>query len=114
MKVRKKKWWMRIRFFRVVAVGLGAFALFMLAQFPAKLVSIENQTRERDSAAAAYSQEQARNNELNAEMATINSPDFIERTARREYDYCWYGEVIYEVGNLDEIVAEPEFDVYGE
>ena len=39
---------------------------------------------------------------------------WIERTARRDLGYCWYGETIYEVGNLEEIVTAPEFEVYGE
>ena len=51
---------------------------------------------------------------LATELAEINTADFVERTARREYGYCWYGETIYEVANLDEIVEDPGFEVYGQ
>ena len=49
-----------------------------------------------------------------AELASINTDDFIERTARREYGYCWYGETIYEVANLEQIQEKTEFEVYGQ
>ena len=48
------------------------------------------------------------------ELSEINSADFVERTARRDYGYCWYGETIYEVGNLEAIAPEPEFEIFGE
>ena len=44
----------------------------------------------------------------------MNTSDFVERTARRDYGYCWYGETVYTVGNLDEIGPEEEFAVYGQ
>ena len=47
-------------------------------------------------------------------LTEIDSSDFIERTARRDYGYCWYGEIIYQVGNLDEIEQQLDFDVYGQ
>ena len=53
-------------------------------------------------------------NQLNAELRTVDTADFIERTARREYGYCWYGETIYEVGNLEDILPEQDFEVYGQ
>lgn len=102
----------RIRPFRVLAVALGAAALVMLSKFPAKAVSLERQREQLEAAAGAYYDAQSRNNQLRAELSEINTEDFVERTARREYGYCWYGETVYNVGNLEDIQQEPEFDVY--
>lgn len=109
-----KKNRVRIRPFRILSVVLGVIALVMLSRFPAKAVSLERQQQQLEAAAQAYHDAQSRNNQLTTELSEINTADFVERTARRDYGYCWYGETIYEVGNLDEIAQEPEFDVYGE
>ena len=92
----KKK---RIRPFRVLAMLMGAGTLAMLMCFPAKAVSLERQSA---------------NNRLKGQLAEIGTKEFVERTARRDYGYCWYGEIIYQVGNLDEIEQQLEFDVYGQ
>ena len=109
-----KKNRVRIRPFRILSVVLGVVALVMLSRFPAKAVSLERQQQQLEAAAQAYYDAQRRNNQLTTELSEINTADFVERTARRDYGYCWYGETIYEVGNLHEIAQEPEFDVYGE
>lgn len=109
-----KKNRVRIRPFRILSVVLGVVALVMLSRFPAKAVSLERQQKQLEAAAQAYYDAQSRNNQLTTELSEINTADFVERTARRDYGYCWYGETIYEVGNLDELEQEPEFDVYGE
>lgn len=109
-----KKNRVRIRPFRILSVVLGVIALVILSRFPAKAVSLERQQQQLEAAAQAYYDAQSRNNQLTTELSEINTADFVERTARRDYGYCWYGETIYEVGNLDEIAQEPEFDVYGE
>ena len=109
-----KKNRVRVRPFRILSVVLGVVALVMLSRFPAKAVSLERQQQQLEAAAQAYYDAQSRNNQLTTELSEINTADFVERTARRDYGYCWYGETIYEVGNLDEIAQEPEFDVYGE
>ena len=109
-----KKNRVRIRPFRILSVVLGVIALVILSRFPAKAVSLERQQQQLEAAAQAYYDAQSRNNQLATELSEINTADFVERTARRDYGYCWYGETIYEVGNLDEIAQEPEFDVYGE
>lgn len=108
---RKK---VRIRPFRILSVTLGVIALLMLSRFPAKAVSLERQQEQLEVAAQAYYDAQSKNNQLTTELSEINTKDFVERTARREYGYCWYGETIYEVGNLDEITQAPEFEIYGE
>lgn len=102
----------RKRPFRMLAVFLGALTAFLLVRFPSKAVSLENQRAQREAAADAYYRAQARGNQLKAELDKIDTDDFIERTARREYDYCWYGETIYEVGNLDALPGAEDFDVY--
>ena len=66
------------------------------------------------AAAEAYHDAQSENNQLKSKLSEIDSSDFIERTARRDYGYCWYGEIIYQVGNLDEIEQQLDFDVYGQ
>lgn len=104
----------RIRPFRILSVVLGVIALVMLSRFPAKAVSLERQQQQLEAAAKAYYDAQSRNNQLTTELSEINTTDFVERTARRDYGYCWYGEIIYEVGNLDELQEELEFDIYGE
>ena len=102
----------RIRPFRILAWALGAGMLTMLLRFPAKAVSSERQQEQLKAAAQAYSDAQSQNNQLKVELSESTSADFIERTARRDYGYCWYGEIIYQVGNLDDIQQETEFDVY--
>ena len=64
--------------------------------------------------AQAYGEAQSANNRLKGQLAEIGTKEFVERTARRDYGYCWYGEIIYQVGNLDEIEQQLEFDVYGQ
>lgn len=103
-----------IRPFRILSVCLGLIALVMLARFPEKAVSLERQQEQLAAASAEYYKAQSEHNQLLTELSEINSADFVERTARRDYGYCWYGETIYEVGNLSEIVTEPEFEIYGE
>ncbi len=108
--MQKKK--TRVRPYRILAVALGVVALVMLSRFPAKAVSLERQREQLEVAASEYYQTQSENNQLRAELSEINTSDFVERTARREYGYCWYGETVYTVGNLEDIMPEEEFEVY--
>ena len=110
--MNKKK--VRIRPFRILSVCLGLVALLMLSKFPAKAVSLERQQEQLLLAAQAYYDAQSEQNRLTTELAEINTQDFIERTARREHGYCWYGETIYEVANLEEIQGAAQFEVYGQ
>lgn len=100
----------RIRYFRIAAVILSGLTVLAMSRFPAKAASIERQHQQLDEAAQAYFHAQSRNNQLNAELAQSDSDDFIERTARREYGYCWYGETVYEIGNLEELQAQEAAD----
>ena len=109
---RKK---VRIRPFRILSVCLGLAALLMLSRFPEKAVSLERQQEQLELAAKAYYDAQSENNRLTTELSEISTQDFIERTASRDYGYCWYGETIYEVGNIEEIrAAAQEYAVYGQ
>lgn len=111
MNKRKKE--PRVFFF--LALALGFIALTMLVRFPEKEVSLENQRAQLAQAASAYYDAQARNNQLNTVLSEVNTPDFIERTARRDHGYCWYGEIVYEVANLDAVMAQTQsFEVYAE
>ncbi len=103
-----------IRPFRLLAIALSVGMVVLLARFPQKAVSLERQQKQLSEAAEAYYDAQSRNNQLTAELASVNTDEFIEKTARRLYDYCWYGETIYEVANLEQIGEEPEFEVYGQ
>lgn len=105
---------MRIRPFRIALICLSAAAVVMLARYPAKAVSLERQQTQLELAATEYYEAQSKYNQLNTELSEVNTADYIERTARRDHGYCWYGETIYVVGNLDEIRQEPEFEVYTE
>ena len=102
----------RLRPFRILSVFLGIAAVAALASFPEKAVGIERQKDQLMQAATAYYDAQSRHNELSAELAESNSEGFIERTARREYGYCWYGETIYEVANLEELQEDHGFEIY--
>lgn len=110
---KKNRRRLRVKPYRLLAIALGITLVVMLSRFPQKGVSLERQREQLAKVAKAYLDAQSVNNQLTAELARVDSADFIERTARREYDYCWYGETIYQVGNLDEILAGQELDVYG-
>ena len=105
---------LRIRPFRLLSIGLGLLTLFLLAQFPKNMVSIEDQQKKLTEAAEAYFEAQSVNNQLSDELKTVGTHEFVERVARREQDYCWYGEVIYEVTNLDELMTPEEYAIYGQ
>lgn len=104
----------RLRPFRLLALGLGILTVFLLIRFPSRTVALEEKQKLRDEAAELYYEAQSRNNQLHDELEVIGTQDFIERTARRDHGYCWYGEVIFEVDNLDELLSAQEFAVYGQ
>lgn len=102
----------RIRPFRIMAVFLGMIALVMICRFPERAVVVERRQQQLAAAASAYYDAQSKYNQLNTALSEVNTKDFIERTARREHGFCWYGETVYRVGNLDEFREQMEFDVY--
>lgn len=103
-----------IRPFRIMAVFLSVVALVMICKFPERAVVVERRQEQLAAAASAYYDAQSRYNQLNTALSETNTRDFIERTARREHGFCWYGETVYEVGNLDELRDQLRSDVYEE
>lgn len=99
---------------RIAAAILGVIALIMIARFPAKEASLDRQRDYLNSLAPVYHTAQSLNNQLRNSLSEANTADYVERIARREYGYSWYGETVYVVGNLDEIQPETEFEVYGQ
>ena len=103
----------KIGIFHVLAAVLLVVLLVLLVQLPKNMASSEELSDNLNAAASAYYDAQAENNKLRNRVAQIDTDEFVEQTARREYGYCWYGEIIYEVENLDELQDDMEFEVYG-
>lgn len=108
----RKRVKMRIRPFRVMAVLLGVCVFCVMTQVSTKAASLDRQKQQQQNLQQLYLQTQSENNQLKQELTQVNTADFIERTARREYGYCWYGETIYKVVNIDELEEEAPFDTY--
>ena len=98
--------------FRIVLAVLFALVCVLLVKLPGQTVDAEAEQEKLESAANAYWKAQEENNRLRSQLSESGTEDFVERVARREYGYCWYGETIYEVANLDELLASGPFDVY--
>lgn len=107
---RKKKTmgiaaWLRSRPFTLLAFGLAVMTMALIVQLPRMMGSLDRQDAQLTEKMKIYSDLQAERNVLNSELNRVNDRDYIETLARREYGYGWYGETIYEVGNLAEIQA---------
>lgn len=100
--------WMRERPFTLIAFALALTALVLIVRLPRRMEALERQDEQIDQAMQNYSELQAQRNVLRSELARIDDEEYIETLARREHGYGWYGEIIYEVGNLDEIQAAQE------
>ena len=103
MRVNKRK--KRVKPFRILAVALTIATVALMTSFPKKDVSLQNQQAQLASASDEYRRAQSKNNQLKAELGEVDTADFVERTARRDYGYCWYGETVYEIANLDELLV---------
>lgn len=90
----------KIHPYRIAAAVLGVVALLMMAQFPQLALQVEALTEEREALIEAYYDAQATNRMLAKSERFAQTDDFAERVARRDLDYCWYGETIYDVSNL--------------
>ncbi len=117
-KMRKKKKpglvaWMRSRPLTLLAFGLAVVALTLIVQLPRRAASLERQEAQLTQAMATYGEKQAEYNVLQTEVARLNDPEYIEMLARRDHGYGWYGETIYEIGNLEEIQAAQQEAVAG-
>ena len=108
MKKKKKTGviaWMRSRPFTLLAFALAVMTMVLIVQLPRKMGGLERQDEQLKQAMETYSDLQAEHNVLRSELARINDEEYIETIARRKYGYGWYGETIYEIGNLEEIQA---------
>lgn len=89
--------------FRIAALCLIVLVLFLGTQISSLADKAERVKEDVFKESEAYFNAQSRYNRLNSEVNEINTDDFVERTARRDYGYCWYGETIYTVVNLEEL-----------
>ena len=103
-----------IRPFPILTVLLGAAVLMEMVRLPEHQKSLENMQEALKSAESRYQAVQTENRELTNLIAECQSDEAIERIVRREYGYCWYGEIIYEVENLEEIEASLAAEDNGE
>ena len=94
----------RARPFAFLALGLAVMTLVLVVQLPRVMGKIDRQGETLLKVMGEYSELQAERNVVNSELARIDDRDYIETIARRVHGYGWYGETIYEVGNLDEIL----------
>lgn len=92
--------WIRRHPFTVAAVCLTVLMLLLAVRLPGLMRTIERQTAEIETLREVYRKKQEESNLLNSELALIDTPAFIEKLARREHGFGWYGETIYEIGNL--------------
>lgn len=110
-RMRKKKRtgvgaWLRSRPFTVLAFGLALMMTVLVVQLPKRMGALERQDEQLTRAMAYYSEQQAQSNVLQNELTRVNNADYVEKVARREHGFGWYGETIYEIANLDEIQAQ--------
>ena len=101
-----------LRLFRLAACLLGIGAVALLLYLPGRSVTAEEQQRQLESAMNAYQTAQAENNRLRRQLDESVGKDFVESVARRDYGYCLYGEIIYEVENIDQLLPDQPFEVY--
>ena len=110
MKRRKRK----LHPLRIAAVLMAIWVVFLLLTLPRMQIEAEAlQGKISDAATSAYRAKMERKR-LTTQLNEANTEDFIVRTARRDYGYCWYGEMIYEVANLDEYQSGSEDVEYTE
>jgi len=93
---------------RIAAVCLFALVLYMSFRIPAMTAQAEKVKQDLQDHSESYFNSQAKFNRLKKEMDEINTNDFVERTARRNLGYVWYGETIYTVSNIAELTKMDE------
>lgn len=108
MKKKKKRGMtdiLRARPFTLLACGLAVMTLALIVQLPRMMGSLERQDETLTKTMKEYSDLQAERNVVLSELARVDDEEYIEKIARRVHSYGWYGETIYEVGNLAEVQA---------
>jgi len=104
----------RKRIFWYFAFALGCLCVFLSLQLQIRTMNEDHLQKDLLQAAEDYYRAQAENNWLRTQLAEINSDTFIERVARSKFGYCRYGEIIYEVSNLKDLLPDSNIQVYGE
>ena len=96
---------LRSRPFALLAFGLAVMTMTLIIQLPRMMGALDRENVRLTEKMQMYSDLQSERNVLISELDRVSDKDYIEKIARREYGYGWYGETIYEVGNLEEIRA---------
>ncbi len=104
----------RKRIFWYFAFALGCLCVFLSLQLQLRTMNEEHLQKDLLQAAEAYYRAQTENNWLHTQLEEINSDTFIERVARSKFGYCRYGEIIYEVSNLKDLLPDPNIQIFGE
>ena len=99
---------LRSRPFALLAFGLAVMTMALIVQLPRMMGSLDRENARLTQQMQTYSDLQSERNVLMSELERVSDKDYIEKIARREYGYGWYGETIYEIGNLAEIQAAEE------
>ena len=99
---------LRSRPFALLAFGLAVMTMALIVQLPRMMGGIDREKARLTEKMQTYSDLQSERNVLMSELERVSDKDYIEKIARREYGYGWYGETIYEIGNLAEIQAAEE------
>ncbi len=89
---------------------LCVFVLTLMVILPGEARKTARERELCDQANTAYLDAQAENSRLTRLLAESNTSDFVERVARRDYGYCVFGETIYVVSNLDELLEAMPFE----
>ena len=109
-QIKKKKKtgviaWVQSRPFTLLAFGLVVMTMVLIVQLPKKMGGLERQNEQLLQKMEEYRQKQAEYNVVQNELVRSSDPAYIEKLARRKHGFGWYGEMIYEIANLDEITA---------
>ena len=96
---------MRSRPVTMIAILLAVSAVVLMTSLPNMMRSVERQREELARVMSDYSAMQQERNVLRTEKEHITDNLFVETLARREHGYGWYGETVYEVGNLADLRA---------
>ena len=94
---------LRSRPFALLAFGLAVMTMALIVQLPRMMGGIDREKARLTEKMQAYSDLQSERNVLMSELERVSDKDYIEKIARREYGYGWYGETIYEIVNLGEL-----------
>ena len=94
--------------FAMLAVCLLAMMMLLVVNLPKRMDSLDRQDEQLRELMGRYSEKQSELNSIRSEVALTGEDDYIERIARRELGFSWYGETIYKVDNLEEIRAQAQ------